>query len=108
MARRSAGCPLLTAYWFSPALMAAIAAAFTASGPSKSGNPWPRLIAWRSTARRDITANMLLPKLETRSAEFMIMEVRSQKPDVRVSDFRPLALLPGHLILESGSNKHAI
>src|SRR5258708_17643212 len=103
MARRRAGWPLLTAYWFSPARMAAMAAAFTAAGPSKSGNPWPRLMAWCSTARRDMAAKMLVPKVETRSADFIYYlrlessrtNMRSRRPHFTPTQWVALILLAG-------------
>src|SRR5258707_3656108 len=70
--------------------MAAMAASFTASGPSKSGKPWPRLMALCSVARRDISAKMLVPKVETRWADFMVSNVRGQK-QYRVGTAQPIA-----------------
>src|SRR5258708_7472359 len=89
MARRRAGWPLLTAYWLSPARMAAMAAAFTASGPSKSGKPWPKLMAFFSTARRDISAKMLTPKVETRSAEFIWIRIKPNKHAIETAPCYP-------------------
>ena len=50
------------AYWLWPAFMAAMAASMTKAGPSKSGKPWPRLMAscWR--ARAVISAKTEVPK----------------------------------------------
>src|SRR5215207_6031182 len=61
MASLSTGTPMPGGYWLCPASIAAIAACFTASGPSASGKPWPRLIEPLATASADISAKIVVP-----------------------------------------------
>src|SRR6266536_5086432 len=58
----------MRAYWPRPSRIAAIAASLTKSGPSKSGNPWARLMAPCSTASRVISVKMVVPKPSSRRA----------------------------------------
>src|SRR5215472_17105688 len=59
--------PVTRAYCPWPARMAAIAASFANSGPSKSGKPWARLMAPRSSERRVISAKIVVPNPERRA-----------------------------------------
>src|SRR6476661_3332465 len=68
MAWRRRGWPWLTAYWFAPASIAALAASRTQAGGSKSGKPCDRFTAWCSRARRLISLKMDVPKPVTRAA----------------------------------------
>src|SRR6266705_2422503 len=58
----------MRAYWPRPSRIAAIAASLTKPGPSKSGNPWARLMARCSTASRVISVKMVVPKPASRFA----------------------------------------
>ena len=58
----------MRAYWPCPARIAAIAASFAKSGPSKSGNPCERLIAPCRIASRVISVKIVVPNPDTREA----------------------------------------
>ena len=45
----------MTAYWFTSASMARLAASFIALGAAKSGNPWARLMPPSWAQMRDIS-----------------------------------------------------
>src|SRR5437588_12732370 len=50
-------------YWLPrPATTASAAARAISIGPSRSGNPWPRLIDPVATARADISAKIVVPR----------------------------------------------
>ena len=49
------------AYWLWPAARCSATSARSRYGGSKSGNPWPRLIAPVSAASRDITVKIVVP-----------------------------------------------
>ena len=55
IACRSGAMPQVMAYWLNPSRMARQAASLTSSGGSKSGIPWPRLIAPYRWASRVIS-----------------------------------------------------
>ena len=61
-ARWISGIPVMRAYCPCPARIAATAASRANSGPSKSGNPWARLIAPCSFASRVISVKIVVPK----------------------------------------------
>ena len=63
MAWRSAGMPVIGAYWLWPARMARSSDSISGSGTGKSGKPWPRLTALCSIASWDITVKMVVPTL---------------------------------------------
>src|SRR6185312_16783539 len=62
MARRNSGRPRIGGYWFGPSRSALAAVTRIASGPSSSGNPWPRFTAPCSAASADITVKMVVGK----------------------------------------------
>ena len=66
-ARRRDGIPGSGGYWLCPLRIACRAAWATSSGPSVSGNPWPRLTDCVSRARADIWVKIVVPKPWRRS-----------------------------------------
>src|SRR5450759_2955494 len=60
--------PLIRAYCPRPWRIASTAASLTKSGPSKSGNPWARLTAPCSLARRVISVKIVVPNPSSRRA----------------------------------------
>ncbi|MNL67395.1 hypothetical protein D3C87_1919750 [compost metagenome] len=61
MAWRRRGTPAIGGYWLWPARMAPATASTIFGSQSKSGKPWPRLTAFFSMARADITVKMVVP-----------------------------------------------
>src|SRR5690554_2529742 len=61
MAWRSAGTPVIGAYWWWPSRMAWSSAATSSAGTGKSGKPCPRFTAPCSCASCDITVKMVVP-----------------------------------------------
>ena len=61
IASRSAGTPVIGAYWLWPVRTASASRACRRSSQLKSGNPWPRLTAPCLMARCDITVKMVVP-----------------------------------------------
>ena len=61
MASRSAGMPGIGGYWLWPAAMAAVTSSSSFGSQLKSGKPWPRLTAFFSAARVDMTVKMVVP-----------------------------------------------
>ena len=71
----SSGTPLIRAYCPNPARIAAIAASFARSGPSKSGNPCDRLMAPCASASRVISVKIVVPNPSSRresAGRFMV------------------------------------
>ncbi len=68
MASRNGRMPRPGGYWFTPAVMAARASSSMNSGPSVSGNPWPRFTDAVATAKADISAKIVVVAERTRSA----------------------------------------
>ena len=61
IASSSVRSPRAGGYWFAPSAMAWRAAASTASGPSASGKPWPRLSAPVSAASAVMREKIVCP-----------------------------------------------
>src|SRR4030095_6566426 len=68
MAARSAGTPVIGAYWLCPAARASLKKRCRRGSQSKSGKPWPRLTAPCFTASADITVKIVGPPLGRREA----------------------------------------
>src|SRR5262249_21392932 len=77
IASRRAGAPQVMAYWLYPSWMARHAASLIAWGASKSGIPWPRLIAPCRAASRVISRITDSEKCPTRAARFMDSDLGS-------------------------------
>src|SRR5438105_2735072 len=67
--------PVIGGYWLWPARIAVATASTSAGSQSKSGKPWPRLIAPVRAASADITVKMVVPTLGSRLAPTRSSEV---------------------------------
>src|SRR5664279_6479617 len=68
MRSRRSGIPAIGGYWLRPARIAASTASTSFGSQSKSGKPWPRLTAPRSSASADITVKIVVPTFGRRLA----------------------------------------
>src|SRR5574344_2714155 len=70
---------VMGAYWLWPACMASVTACSSCGSQPKSGKPWPRLTAWCSCARADMTVKMVVPTWGSRLGKLGVNLVRSQR-----------------------------
>src|SRR5690348_9542094 len=70
-------------YWLRPPLIASVAAASIAAGPSVSGKPWPRLTELVRTASADISAKTVVPNGRMRATRGSAFTMPFQQSTVR-------------------------
>src|SRR5450759_2644400 len=75
MASLRTGTPIIGGYWFKPCCMAAVTPSTSLGSQSKSGKPWPRLTAFFSAARADMTLKMVVPTLGNLDCRFGVVNV---------------------------------
>src|SRR5450432_2701757 len=91
MRSRRIGTPVIGGYWLRPARIAASTPSISAGSQSKSGKPWPRLTAPRSSASADITVKIVVPTSGRRLVIFGVRSVMASKLIVvGVAGHRPL------------------
>ena len=66
MAWRNSNTPSMEGYWFRPSRIASLTASIKAGSQPKSGKPCPKLTAWCSVAKADMTVKMVVPELGRR------------------------------------------
>ena len=66
-------------YWFFPAAIASVTASTSLRSQSKSGKPWPRLIAECFSASADITVKMVVPTEGSLLSMFMWMTASGRR-----------------------------
>src|SRR5690348_9813838 len=78
--------PAMGGYWLWPERMAASTAATSAGSQSKSGKPWPRLMAPDFAASADITVKIVVPTAGRRLRPTRVAGSRARPSAAAVSE----------------------